>query len=266
MDLNDFWQENKRFVLSVLAALIVFFIALRVVDGKYHKKAAQSRAAIERMRADLAQPLFKPSDLARAREQGRALDEVLAKLAPRLEFQPRQRFSPVAHEGSVSSLYFSVGSETREQLIQLAGRSSLRLPDSFGLPASVVDEDQITRYLECLDLVDRVVRLAIEAGVERIDEIRMRLDPRLLSGRQLDTFEQNSIEFEMSGASAPLVRLLALSQSLAGVDADGVELAPLTIGSVELKAARAKRDEALLMVTFQVVHLHGLEELVEVDS
>ena len=34
MDLNDYWQENKRFVTTVLAGLVVFLIAYFWIDSR----------------------------------------------------------------------------------------------------------------------------------------------------------------------------------------------------------------------------------------
>ncbi len=272
MDLNEFWQENKRFVLAVVGGVVVFFIALKVIDGKFHQRAAQRQAAIRRVQGDLAQPLFDTQDLARAREQAGALETALVELMPQVEFRPRARFALDDVGGSINARYFAVGSSVSEELRQLAGRSNMRLPDNLGLPPAVVDEGEIARYLECLDVVDDVVRLAADVGVERIGEVRMRLDPRLLAGRPLGTLERNAVEIELSGAAGPLVRLLALSQQTrldASANESGAQagrLPGLVVGEVEMVSARSEGGEARLVVTFLVMHLHWVEVAQEVGA
>ena len=49
MDVQEFWQENKRWVLGVVAGAIVFWIGRSVVDSMFGARDAEaksSRAAI----------------------------------------------------------------------------------------------------------------------------------------------------------------------------------------------------------------------------
>ena len=39
MDLHEIWQENKRWILSCVAGLLVFWIALSIIAGIYESKA-----------------------------------------------------------------------------------------------------------------------------------------------------------------------------------------------------------------------------------
>jgi len=251
MDPTEFWQENKRFVLAVLAGAIAFFVGLGVVRSTWWSEVGRTRASIARTQGDLRRPLFSAQDRDRAREQNTALLTVVGDLRGRVHFEPRAEFSVDGRAGSISNTYFAVASSVRENLLTLAGRAGLRLPESLGLPPSVTDDDEIVRYLEGLDVVDRVVHLAMRAGVERVDAIRMRLDPAILADRPLPTIERTEIEMELSGSPRPLVALLVLLQE----PRDG---SVLLVDEVEMKTARVKRDEATLKLTLLVVHLHGL--------
>lgn len=249
MDLSELWQENKRFLLSVAGGIVLFAIAWNVVDGATWARARAARGRIAARRADLAKPMFRSDQRDRAREQNEALRAALDELAGEVEFHPRPEFM-AADSASISSAYFATASDVRESLMTLAGRSGLRLPESLGLPPSVLDEAEIGRYLEGLDVVDRVVHLAMRAGVERIDAIRIRLDPAVLADRTLPPVERTRVELELSGAPQPLVRLLALTQ-------EPLHGQPLLIDRVEMKSARTKRDEATLELVLLAVHLHG---------
>ena len=58
----------------------------------------------------------------------------------------------------------------------------MTIPDDLGLPAlAPTREDELARYLEAFDLVERVIRLSFETGVRKVDKIQIRLDPKLRS-------------------------------------------------------------------------------------
>ena len=257
MDLEEFWQENKRFVLAVVGGAIVFLIGLSIIDGTIRDDVVASRRGVVTNQRNLRRPLFKSRDLDRAKEQNKALTAALDDLKGRVEFQPREEFVADGRAGSVSNKYFAVASAVRENLLMLAGRANMRLPESLGLPPSVVDEGEIVRYLEGLDVVDRVVQLALAAGVERFVEIQIGLDPALLAKKPLPTIEETEIDFELVGDPGPLVRLVAMTQ-------EGRFGHPLIVRDVEMKTAKVKRDEVRLNMKVVICHLHGLDD--EVDS
>lgn len=260
MDLEEFWQENKRFVLTVAAGAIVFLIGLAVIDGTIRGEVLASRRGVATNQRNLKRPLFKSQHLSRAKEQNEALDAALGALRAQVEFRPREEFVAEGRAGSVSNTYFAQASNVREDLLMHAGRANMRLPESLGLPSSVVDETEIARYLEGLDVVDRVVRLGLEAGVERFVDIKISLDPALLAKKALPPIEETEVEFELAGDPAPLVRLVALTQG----ERFGQ---PLILRDVEMKSARVKRNEVRLKLKVVLCHLHGLEELAdEVDA
>ena len=115
------------------------------------------------------------------------------------------------------------------------------------------------RDLEALDMIDRVVRLAISAGCERVEKIEIKLDPRLTSRQGVGSIERTRVVFALSGKSAPMVQLLSLSQgapSSAGSAADTASgTTPLLIEKSEMQPRQNKPDEAALDVTFVVARL-----------
>ena len=253
MDLDEFWQENKRFVLTVAAGAIVFLIGLAVIDGTIREDVMVYRRSVATNKRNLQRPLFKGRHLDRAKEQNRALNDVLVALRGQVEFQPREEFQVDGRAGSVSNTYFAVASAVRENLLMLAGRANVRLPESLGLPPSVVDEDEIVRYLEGLDVVDRVVQLGLTAGVERFVGIDIKLDPALVAKKPMPPIEETEVAFELVGTPGPLVQLVALTQE----ERFGQSL---LVRDVEIKSAKVKRDEVRLKMTLVLCHLHGQGE------
>ncbi len=141
--------------------------------------------------------------------------------------------------------------KVNQELATLAGRNRVILPPGLDLEAlETAQEERIVRYLEALDLVDRVLHLAIDSRVKRVNSIRVQLDPELNARAGVGEIEATLVEFEFLSPAAAVVRLLALTQS----DATGK---PLTISKVEMTGARSKEAEITATVSFLVVRLHG---------
>jgi hypothetical protein len=253
MDVHDFWQENKRFLGVVGSGLGVFLVGMALIERFVGSELkAQARAAA-RAEAQLAEPSYSAEDLSLAESDDQDLRTSLSTLRRAVDFEPRPDFR-LDGEGSAQNRYFAAVAAVREELMALAVRADLSIPSDLGLPAlAPTRAAEIERHLLALDAIDRLVRLSMEAGVERIDEIRIRLDPALLAGRGLGTVERTRIECVLSGASAGLVSLLLLTQS----DPAGT---PLLIESAEMNNSRTQHGEARLDLTLLVVKLHGLDE------
>lgn len=247
--IEDFWQENKRFVLGVAAGAALFGIGWLAMAKSLGADLRTQRARLSTLEKQLAQSRYGAADQERAQAERDRLGAAVATLTEAVSFRARPEFALDA--SSPANRYFAVQTRVREELLTLAGRAGLALPEGLGLPTlSPTKELEIARYLEALDVVDRVVRLAIEAGCERIDEIRIALDPRLVSGKSIPDIERSGIDLTLIGASGPLTRWLVLTQSQR--PGGGV-----LIDKVNLQASRTKADEARLEVTFRVAHLYG---------
>ncbi len=259
MDFNDYWQDNKRFLITVGIGLLVFMIGEMILDSMWGEDLRAQQRSVTSAQRELARSKYTTADLTRAREENTALTDTLSVLADTVAFQPRARFVFQPEQESASNRYFAAVSEVRSELLTIASRRNLRLPEDLGLPAlSPTRDEEILRYLDALDVVDRAARLAVEAGVQRVDKIEIRLDPALFSRSDVGHVEQTSIKLTMNSASASLVRFLSLTQ-------DEREEGPLRVRAVEMSASRSKRDEARLDIEFVAVRLHGVE-LEEADS
>ena len=195
--------------------------------------------------------MYGTKDLEHAQADNKALREAVNVLRSGAEFQARDSFA-LRSGDAPSSRYVSVVSGVREQLLQDAGRAGLIVPQDLGLPTlAPTREAEIARTLEALDAVDRCVRLALEAGVERIDQIRIRLDSRLLAGKPIEDLETTTIELQITDKSVPIVRLL---EALPEPREEGA----LLVRRAEIKDARGRRDEVRLELVLAITHPHGL--------
>ena len=94
MDLDSYWQENKRFVMSVVGGVVVFLIVWGLIDSNLGKDLASMNARRSRLRQDLTKSMFGTADLDRAKQENSALREAVALLRPgggRRDEQERQQ-------------------------------------------------------------------------------------------------------------------------------------------------------------------------------
>ena len=256
MDLNAAWQENKRSVLATAGGIVVFVIGSMLVDRYFRDELrAQTRAADSAAAKLRTEPMYSVADRDAAQKENEALAEAVSALAAATAFETRPAFRLDPAAGAPTNQYFAAVSRVRDELLTLAGRNNLRLPEDLGLPAlSPTREEEIARYLEALDLVDRAARTAMASGLQRIDKIEIRLDPKLATRQGVGEIESTRVEITAAGAPAPIVRFLSATQAApAKGSADAWK--PLLVEKAEVASSRGKPDEATLQATFVVARL-----------
>jgi multidrug efflux pump subunit AcrA (membrane-fusion protein) len=245
MDLGAYWQENKRFVVSVGAGVLVFLIGYAYENAHYQSQINAAQRAITQKKNELAKMQFSSADQAEAETQNAALRGAVEKLSAAAQFHPRKEFVPDPAAGSSANHYVRTVSRVREELLQRANRAGLKLESSLGMPElSPTLEREILRYLEALDLVETVSDLAIRARAESIDKIQVRLDPSHGSGGGPGAIERTKVQVTLTGSSLALTRLLAWSQR------PGPLGRVLPIDQVEMTSARNQPGRVRLDVTF----------------
>jgi len=257
MDPNDYWQENKRFVVTVAGGVLLFVIGELMIGKLVGQELTSQRVAVARLAGDLRTGRFRNSDQTAARVENEALRAAVDGLSQAVAFEPRPEFVLDPARGSAGTQYFARVSAVRDRLRREAGRLGVRLKQDLGLPAlAPTRDDEIERTLEALDLVERAVTIGLEVGVPRIDKIEIRLDPGLRTRKGVGRMERTQVKMRFSGPSGPLVRFLVETQSPARGPS-------LLIGELEMAPERQKADEAWLEATFVVVRLHGLDARAE---
>ena len=249
MDLNDYWQENKKFLMTVFAGAVVLLIGYVMIESFLGDKVDAANRRITRAKRELKNEMYTSQDLADARAENEALLAAMDTLRGSVAFDARDRFRLRKDGGRPGGQFFSILSSVRDDLLQRAQRQGARIPEDLGMPGlSPTHEDELERTLEALDVIDRSIRLALDAGIQRIDELSIKLDPRLGSRDGGGAIEETRIKFVASSGAAPLMRFLSSTQS----DQFGQ---PLLIEEFEITPARRKTDEARLETTFIVARL-----------
>lgn len=257
MDLNNYWQENKRFVVSVTCGVIVFAVGSMLIDSFFRAELLKERRSADSTAKKLrAEAMYTQTDLSAVQKENEDLAHAVDVLRAAVAFQPRADFVLDPARGAASNHYFATVSRVREELLTLTGRANLRLPEDLGLPAlSPTRDSEIARYLEALDLVDRAVRMAIASGVDRIDRIEIKLDPKLTSRQGVGEIENTRVEFVLSGRPTPMVRFLQETQQPGSSGPNASAAGPLLIEKAQMQPARTKTDEVGLELTFVVARL-----------
>jgi hypothetical protein len=252
MDLNDYWQENKRFVSAVAAGALIFLIAYLVVGNRYDDRITQQRADQVRLESEMRKSHYTAQDFAEAEDENESLRAAVETLAGGAAFRPRPAFRiDKASSVSASSQYLRAMNDVSAALIPRAKRANMKLDEGLGMPAlSPTRDDDIERYLEGLDVIETVANLAIDCGVQRVERIAVRLDPGLSLRQGVGRIERTEVTFGFEGAAQPLVELLARTQR----PPDG---RPLCIADVEMSASRFKPGDATLELKLVAVRLHA---------
>jgi hypothetical protein len=255
MDLNEYWQENKRFLVATASGIVLFLAGSMAVDRAFRGELLALQRSAAAASAKLRnEPMYDSNALAEATKTNEELKKTVGVLTQATAFRARPDFRLDPKAGPATNQYFTTVSHVREELLRAAGRANMRLPDDLGLPAlAPTREADIERYLEALDLVDRAARLALEAGVQRIDKIEIRLDPRLTSRQGVGELEKTRVELSASGKPAPLVHFVSSTQA-PGASKDA---GPLLIEKAEVQVSRQSTEEAVLQATFVAARVTG---------
>ena len=247
MDLSNYWQENKRFLTSVGVGIAVFSGAWLAIDSYLGADLRTQTGLKSKLALDLKQARFGGADFEHAKADNDALVAACNALRERVDFVVRPEFR-LEKGVPATNRYFAVLERTRDDLRTRAGRAGLGVPEDLGMPAvAPTKEVELGRYLEALDAIEQASTIAIEAGVERIESIRVKLDSRLLSGKPFDDLEKTLIEIKLIGSPVPLTKWLALLQQEHGGRV-------LLVDKADVESAHAKHDEVRVEATLLVAH------------
>jgi len=253
MDVGAYWQENKRFVVTVGAGVLAFLIGFGIETSLYQGKISSALGAIRRNTTQLKELKFSTQDQKEAEAENAALRAAVERLTLAANFRPRPEFVPDPAAGSSANHYLRTVSRVREELLQRANRASMKLESSLGMPElSPTVEREILRYLEALDLVETVSDIAIRARVDGIDKIQVRLDPGYGSRGGVGAIERTKVQMTLSGSSLALTRLLAWTQR------PGVDGRTLPVDQLEMSAAKGRPGQVRLDVTFLVARVKAI--------
>ncbi len=259
MNFDAFWQTHRRFILSYGGAVLGFFILLMILTSGARGERDTAERAQRKARRDLQEQRYSRSqvtELASRIEEFDARNTVLAAraLPPfRAQFQIPTGSPPSQH-------YIQTTGALRQDLVSWALRNDCEVDESLGLPpVSPTQAQQIERVLRGLDVVDRIVRLAVENGAAKVEKINIavRNQSGRSRGRNQPVLDITPVSLEVvfeRRTAIPFLRAL-LEQEEAGM--------PTGLMSLEVQELKPRRGERRVVLEFGA---GGLPEATDVEE
>ncbi len=246
MNLDALWQRNRKFILGVLGAVLGFFIVLWMLTSGPVGRQETAARSLSKANGDLRTPMFGD-------QQERAAQQLLDTLRARNAEFAGKALPPVRAEYRLpagkapAQYYIELTGGLRQDLVSWALRNNCEVDGSLGLPAvSPTQAQQVERVLRGLDVVERVVRLAVASGASKVEKIAIaERGRRTTSGRtaQLDlTPVQLEVVFE-GRSPTPFLRAM-LAESAAG--------RPVGLSGLEVVSPNPRKRERRLLLEFAV--------------
>ena len=141
MDLHDFWEENKKWILGVVAGLVVFLIAKAVVTGMYDTKAKNPYSG------QFNDPIYQNAELEKARADQRRLDDTLEGLFAAARFQLPDGFD-LTGKGDAEIYWQRTYTQLRRALRDEAYELNVEFPEpSFTWQVPTAERAEVERAL-----------------------------------------------------------------------------------------------------------------------
>ena len=230
MNFDAFWQANRRFLTGAAIGVLVFLLGRAIIGRTAGAEVAAHERSIRASSRDLGDFHVPANEVNRAeaalRElQARALDLARLALQPDAADPAFAEFRPSAGE-SPSRHYIEFSGRRRQELVGLALLNDVDLDESLGLPAeSPTQPLAIERTLRGFYIVDQVVRLAVDFGARRVEDIRIELRRKARKDQALELAPVSiDVLLEEDRLDAFLGAVLHPSQALGFV---GMEVLPL---------------------------------------
>ncbi len=207
MDLNDLWQGNKKFILSVGAGFVLVLI-VKAIIGSVWGSASLSQdvrtlgAKIRKAEAP------KSRQLTELQTACTALDEGLEHLYARLKFETEDEYLLPKGGRSPDLTYNEIRSRARDELVEAAGRRNILIEESLGLPEFTPSgREAIQRCLRGLNVVEQVVQEGIIAGVRAIPEIEI-IENKGRRKKSDSFIDPLRVRFKVEGSTASVAELV----------------------------------------------------------
>lgn len=166
-----FWKENKRFVVAVAGGLAFLLLYNSFVLGPIKRGASDAARDRARAKSDIERrmQLGVPNDDGltagrRDRDQNRKL---IGGMAPEIVFNIPDKYQK-PKKGNLNTFYQDLKIELNKTLREKALAAKISLPESLGLPDDIAEETA-SEALARMAVVDRVVTLATDSGIEKIE-------------------------------------------------------------------------------------------------
>jgi len=260
-------REDKRFAIGfavVLAMLAVYVVAvrapLRSATARAELEARKAKPDVDRyFRNPKATPFTRVHDELASRK--RALDERLATLAHRVEFDP-EPLDPTGQSADLPGLYWKLSKKLHEDIRTKAEAAPhlVRVPAIFDPQGEIQtpsDPARIPRLHRQLVMAHRILRAAIK---HRVDIVGLRAPtPRIEAVQQKRYLDRVRVSVK---AQATLDALAALVHELGQPPQGGADSTFLSVGALEVTSNDDDPTKVAHEITFVSVRIHPTTRLV----
>lgn len=251
MNFDAFWQTHRKFVLGVAGGLVLFLIAEALIGSTARSSLNSAERRIRASRSQLAKRAYDANAerVARQRleELRRRVDAISAETLPpwRADFQPAAGQSP-------SQFYIERTGRLRQELIPWVHRANVEVDPSLGMPAvSPTEPQKIEKVLRGLDVVDRVVRLAVASGAREVEDIEISVRARRRRGNQQVALELTPVRMTVVMDEG---RTMAFLEEVVSAEP------PLGLDRLEVGPLDARRHNRRVALEFSVGAVPAREE------
>ena len=171
--MDYFWKENKRWVLLVGGGLFAVLLYTWLVIGPIKAGAAKAErdrvAERQALEAKMALGVPAPEALAAAKRDRDQMQKALATVGKELVFKPDDRFRKGDRQ-TATAHYEDLLVQIERGLSDKAKKAKVEFNGQVGLGAEKAG-DQIPEMLLRLAAAEYVVGLALDLGVEKIEQV-----------------------------------------------------------------------------------------------
>ena len=171
--MDYFWKENKKFVLAVAGAFVFLLLYNSFVLGPIGKAASAATTSRTNKKRELERRMAQgvPNDdgLVAGRRDRKQNRELLAGMAPAVEFAIDEKFRKPKKK-DLREYFDNLKLDLTEQLKKKAVEGRVALTSNIGMPEDISDETA-AEALARLAVIERLILLAIESGVEKIEMV-----------------------------------------------------------------------------------------------
>lgn len=160
MDLHEVWQENKRWILSCVAGLLVFWIAYSIIAGIYDSDVVTS--SIRNARSAISAEQYRVPQLRLANDIHRRVQATFDELRAAMHLPVPEGFRVPA--GEDHELFWARRKrQVADRLLNLAAEANVDLREGAFRWPSPVERTDIERALIGLCVLDQAVQRLIRA-------------------------------------------------------------------------------------------------------
>ncbi len=179
MDLQDLWQEHKRWILGVVAGLVVYLVGAKIVGTFFYSHGAILR--VNQLRRSIeGDERFDRADLTKIQAAKAEIEAQEAKVRDAVAFVPGERFL-LKGNGDPDTYFPEVAQGVRTDVLGRARELSVELADRDLTWPAPVGREEIERTLLGLCVLQNAATRLLEAG----DAVR-RADPEALGLVSID--------------------------------------------------------------------------------